>query len=401
LLVLDVATAVAALDRLVQDAVSQGQAPGAVCLVRWGGEVVHHSAFGQAQTWPQPREMRADTVFDLASLTKPLATSAVALVLADRGALALDEDVTTYLPELKAAAGAGMTYRRLLSHSAGLTAWHPLYLRGSGHANVLEAIQDCGLVYRPGTRVQYSDLGFVVLGIALERITGQRLGAMVKELVIDPCGLRSASFVPQLDENRFAATERGNAFERDMVESAGLRFGGWRDACYPGEVNDGNAHYGLGGVSGNAGLFATADDVGRLGQMWLDGGVVAGRRVISPASVRLATTNQSPDGEPARGLGWVLMESRARVTDQPAPPGGGFQPPTESPWSPRPCGELLSPRAFGHTGFTGTSLWIDPAADLVAVLLTNASHPEVDPSRRVNRLRARFHNALAANMRPG
>lgn len=395
---LDVAAATTTVSRLLQDAVDQGQVPGAVCLVRWRGTEVLHAAFGLAQAWPYRRTMQLDTVFDLASLTKPLVTAAAALVLADRGALALDEDVTAYLPELTTAAGAGVTFRRLLSHSAGLAAWHPLYLRGSTRETVIAAVAECGLAYRPGSRVVYSDLGFVVLGIALERITGQRLDVLAQELVLAPCGLRSVTFRPQLDEERFAATERGNAFERDMVEAAGLSYGGWREACYPGEVNDGNAHYAMGGVSGNAGLFATAADVGRLGQLWLDGGTIASVRVMSPASAWLATTNHSPAGEPARGLGWVLMESTAPRHDEHPPPEDDFSPPTESPWEPRPSGELLSPRAFGHTGFTGTSLWVDPATDLVAVLLTNATHPRFDRSRRVNRLRARFHNLLAANL---
>lgn len=395
---LDVAAATTAVFRLLQDAVNQGQVPGAVVLVRWRGEVVLHESFGSAQTWPYQRTMELDTVFDLASLTKPLVTAAAALALADRGALALDEDVTGYLPELTRAAAAGVTFRRLLSHSAGLTAWHPLYLRGRTRETVLAAVDECGLAYRPGSRVVYSDLGLVVLGIALERITGQRLDDLAQDLVLGPCGLRSTAFRPQLDERRFAATERGNEFERDLLESAGLRFGGWRDTCYPGEVNDGNAHYAMGGVSGNAGLFGTAADVGSLGQLWLDGGTVGGKRVISSAGVRLATTNHSPAGQPARGLGWVLMEATAPLHDEHPPPEGGFTPPTESPWAPRPSGELLSSRAFGHTGFTGTSLWVDPATDMVAVLLANATHPTVDRSRRVNRLRARFHNLLAANL---
>ncbi len=397
--VLDVATVTSAVDRLLCDAVDQGQVPGAVSVVRWRGEVVFHAAFGHAQTWPYEREMGLDTVFDLASLTKPLVTTAATLVLVDRGALALDEEATTYLPELREV-GPGLTFRRLLSHSSGLAAWHPLYLGGRTREAVLAAVRDRGLACPPGSRVQYSDLGFVLLGIVLERITGARLDDLAGDLVLARCGLGAAGFLPDLVQLRFAATERGNTFERDMVESAGLHFAAWREGFYPGQVNDGIAHYGMAGVSGNAGLFATADDVGRLGQMWLDGGQVAGQSVISAASVRLATTNQSPHGEPARGLGWVLMETTAAVHDEIPIVAGGFHPRTESPWTPRPSGELLSSRAFGHTGFTGTSLWIDPAADLVAVLLTNATHPAVDRNKGVNRLRARFHNLLGAAVLP-
>ncbi|MDP9445024.1 MAG: serine hydrolase [Actinomycetota bacterium] len=364
--------------------------------MRWRGEPRIHEAYGAAQTWPHHRPMCLDTVFDLASLTKPLATTGVTLALVDVGALALDEEVTRYLPELTSLRGAGITFRRLLTHTSGLPAWSPLYLYGDTGDAVLAAVDNEGITGPPGSRVQYSDLGFVVLGIAVERITGQRLDELAKGLIFARCGLRSATFLPPPDEQRFAATERGNGFEQMMLHRAGLSFDGWRQTCYPGQVNDGIAHYAMKGVSGNAGVFADAHDVGLLGQMWLDGGFSQGQRVLSAASVRLATTNQSPSGEAPRGLGWVLMTTAAPARHELPRVSGDFFPPTNSPWQPRPSGELLSPRAFGHTGFTGTSLWVDPAAELVAVLLTNATHPQVDLAKGIDRLRARFHNVLAA-----
>ncbi len=386
---------------LLGGAVADGVIPGAVALIRRRGRTALHEAYGAAQLWPHHREMRRDTVFDLASLTKPLATAAVTLALVDRGLVSLDEEVTRYLPELKAARGAGVTVRRLLTHSSGLAGWRPLYTWGRTRAAILHTIDDLGITYAPGSRFEYSDLGFIALGIALERIADQRLDELARQLVFDACELRSTGFRPGFEAQRFAATERGNAFERGMAEWAGLSFDAWRQECYPGQVNDGNAHYGLDGVSGHAGLFADAEDVGRLGQMWLDGGRCGGRRILSGAGVRLAVTNQTPSGGAARGLGWALTSttgpSHAELTRSDA----GFFPPTGSPWAPRSGGELLSPRAFGHTGFTGTSVWIDPGTELVAVLLTNATHPTVDLSKGLDRLRARFHNIVAAGAEDG
>ncbi len=383
--------------QLLRSAVEADVVPGAVALVRWRGRPVLHEVHGWAQVTPQRRQMRLDTVFDLASLTKPLAAASVTLALLDRGHLALDEEVTQYLPELKIGRGAGVTFRRLLSHTSGLCGWRPLYASARATEGILEVINDLGMAYAPGARYEYSDIGFITLGIALERIARRPLNELARELIFDRCGLLSTGYLPELEVERFAATEDGNQFERRMADWAGLPFAGWRRGCYPGQVNDGNAHYGLGGVSGHAGLFGTAEDIGILGQMWLNGGIYAGERVLSDASVRLARRNQAPAGGAARGLGWALGSSsgpeRAELTRADA----GLFPPAGSPWKPRPSGELLSDRAFGHTGFTGTSVYCDPDIDLVAVLLTNATHPSVDLAAGVDGLRARFHNIVAAS----
>jgi CubicO group peptidase (beta-lactamase class C family) len=387
--------------QLLEGAVNDGVVPGAVALVRWRGETVLHEAYGSAQVWPQRRPMRHDTVFDLASLTKPLAATAVALALVDRGRLSLDEEVTRYLPELRKARAVGVTFRRLLTHSSGLSGWRPLYVWARSREEVLAAIDYLGMSYAPGSRFEYSDIGFITLGIALERIADQRLDELARTLVFEACGLRVTGYLPTLEPERFAATECGNAFERAMAEWAGLEFDGWREDCDPGQVNDGNTHYALDGVSGHAGLFADAADVGALGQLWLDGGVANGHSVLSAASVRLATTNQTPRDGAARGLGWALASTSPPTYEELTRADTGFFPPPASPWSPRSSGELVSPRAFGHTGFTGTSLWIDPAASLVAVLLTNATHPTVELAKGMDGLRAHFCNVVAAGVRYG
>ena len=381
--------------RLVQDAVEKEVVPGAVVLVRHRGEVIFHEAFGWAALVPQRIRMRSDTLFDLASLTKPLVGAAVTLALADRGVISLDEEITGLLPELDRLKGEGVTFRRVLSHTAGMPGWRPLYASGQGAKEVLGAINTLGLASPPGSRFEYSDLGYIALGLALERAGDRRLERLVAELVLRPLGLRRTGYLPAFSPESFAFTEEGNAFERRMSEWAGLAYHGWRTDFHPGEVNDGNAHYGLGGVSAHAGLFSDAEEVGLLGEMWRGLGTRQGIQVLSRAGAELATQDQTAGGA-GRGLGWDLMKRRGPTLDELTRADAGFFPPADSPWTPRPSGELLSAAAFGHTGFTGTSIWVDPERELVAVLLTNATHPRVDLNKALNALRARFHNATAA-----
>jgi CubicO group peptidase (beta-lactamase class C family) len=247
---------------VVQSAVDAATVPGAVALVRHRGEIVFHQAFGLAASGPEPREMTPSALFDLASLTKPLVTTDVALALVDRGTVSLDEEISTFLPELRSFRGKGVTVRRLLAHTAGMPGWRPVYVGAVGQAEVLGANDELGLASVPGTRFEYSDLGYITMGIALERIGGSTLPELAASLIFDPCGLRRTGYLPDSPSAEFAVTEEGNAFERRMADWAGLQFAGWRTGFHPGQVNDGNAHYGLAGVSGHAGLFSDADSVG-------------------------------------------------------------------------------------------------------------------------------------------
>ncbi len=379
----------------VQAAVDAAVVPGAVALVRHRGQVVVHEAFGSASL-PDARPMTLETVFDLASLTKPLVGATVTLALVDRGLFSLDQEVTDFLPELESFRAKGVTMRRLLAHTAGVTGWRPVYASASGAADVLRAIDRIGLASAPGSRFEYSDLGYMTLGLALERAAGKPLPDLLAELVVGPCGLERTGYLPAFSEDQYAVTEEGNAFERRMAVWAGIDFTGWRTTFHPGQVNDGNTHYGLGGISAHAGLFSTAFEVGVLGEMWLRGGVCDGGRVISDAAVSLAISDQMPPGDARRGLGWDLFKTTGPTLGELGRADAGFFPPAASPWSPRSSGELLSPPSFGHTGFTGTSIWIDPVREIVAVLLTNATHPAVDVNKPVNALRARFANAVVA-----
>lgn len=383
--------------RVLSRAVDDGTVPGAVALVRRRGEVIWHEAYGLAATTPQSRPMTRETIFDLASVTKPLVGASVTLSLVDRGVLSLDDEVATVIPELEKAKGKGVTFRRLLSHTSGLPGWRPLYAWTTDRNQIMGVIDRLGMATDPGSRFEYSDLGFIVLGLALERITGRGLADMASDLVFKPLGMARTGYLPSNAADRFAVTEEGNAFEKRMADWAGLEFSGWREGFYPGEVNDGNTHYALAGVSAHAGAFSDASDLGLFGEMWL--ATLGGRdsRVLSRAIARLATSEQAPRGA-RRGLGWDLMKTGGPTLEELSRADAGFFPPAATPWIPRPSGELLSSSSFGHTGFTGTSIWIDPERELVAILLTNATHPGVDSGKSVNSLRARFHNAVAATV---
>jgi CubicO group peptidase (beta-lactamase class C family) len=260
-----------------------------------------------------------------------------------------------------------MTIRRLLSHSAGLAAWTPFYLDQTGPKAYLASIARVEPIGKPGERVVYSDLGFILLGEVVRRVSGRDVAQFAAAEVFAPLGTGTMTFTPpESIRPRIAATERGNVTEIGMCGERAAAFPRWRREMIWGEVNDGNCFYGLSGISGHAGLFGTADGVARYGQLWLQGGVWKGSRLLSEAMIDEATRKQAP----GRGLGWRLPE---RADD----PGG-----------------VLGPRAFGHTGFTGTSLWIDPVRELVIVLLTNRLHPTARPE--IEAIRPAFHAAVAA-----
>lgn len=381
---------------VLERAVEAGVTAGAVALVRHRGEPVFHEAFGKAASHPVSRPMEPDTVFDLASLTKPLVGATVTLALVDRGVLSLDEEVTGFLPELEPLHGKGVTFRRLLTHTSGISGWRPLYATASDRAGALEAISDLGLAAPAGERFAYSDIGYITLGLAVEAATGSNLDRLADDLIFSPLGLANTCYLPDGPADRYAVTEHGNVFEKRMADWAGLDFDGWREDYHPGVVNDGNAHYALGGVSAHAGLFSDAHDLGMLGEMWRNRGEWSGTRILSVPIVDLATSKQTDTA--LRGLGWQLSAVTGPSLDELSRADAGFFPPTSSPWTPRPSGELLTETAFGHTGFTGTSIWVDPANELVVVLLMNTTHPHVDLDKPVNALRARFHNSVAAEL---
>lgn len=390
-----------AVRALLAAGVENGTFPGAVAAVVRGGAWLALEAAGAAQVVPGRRPMSMGTIFDLASLTKPVATATAVLRLWTEGVLDLDAPVARYLPQFAQAGKAAATVRHLLSHTSGLPAWEMLYLPSPDSSPVAaEWTRDAGgpgarrdtpvrawacrsideavaricatpALAPPGTRIEYSDLGFIVLGHMVEQTTGQPLGRYCRRRILLPLAMRLTRFAPPAAwRPRCAATEVGNAFEREKAAEQGLgqRFP-WRRHLLCAEVHDGNAWHLGQGVAGHAGLFGTAADLARFGMAMLGGGILDGARILSAEAVRQAAAIQtSGAGPPHRGLGWALGR-----------------------WP--FAGARASPASYGHTGFTGTSILVDPERDLVVVLLTNRVHPSAR-NEAIQEFRPMFHDAV-------
>ncbi len=321
----------------LRDCVSRRKIPGAVCLIAKRGEVVFKRAYGWAQITPYRIRMNVDTVFDLASLTKPVCTATIALMLRDRKELALTDRVSKYLAEFAGRANAGITIKQLLAHTSGLPAWFPLYVIRPGHRLKFLAEIKTGR-----KTVLYSCLGYILLGKIIERITGQSLARLFEVFVAMRTASPEMRFGPVQPAN-VAATEYGNQYEADTAAEFGSRLPKrWRISAIRGTCHDGNAYYAFRGVAGNAGLFGTAQSVMKF--------MVALRNgcLVKPAAYGLMIKDHT-GGSEKRGLGWIID----------------------------PYPGILSRRAYYHTGFTGTMACCDPAEDLIVVLLANAVHPRV------------------------
>ena len=324
----------AALARVAEREIRSGRVPGAVVLVGRDGEVSYRRAFGDRAREPRREPMTVDTIFDLASLTKVVATTTAVLQLVEQGALALDDPVARHWPEFGRHGKAAISVRDLLAHRSGLRPDLDLDLPWSGEPEGLRRNAGERPLAAPGARVVYSDINFEALGELVRRASGLPLDRYCERHVFAPLGMRDTGFT--LNEDQRARTAPTQYQHRAMLR---------------GEVHDPTAQR-MGGVAGHAGLFSTADDLARFAQMLLDGGSLGGARVLRTSTVDEMTTPQPTAGAPAsRGLGWEL-----------ASPFGAARDPQR--------------HAFGHTGFTGTSLWIDPASRSYVIVLTSRVHPD-------------------------
>ena len=353
------ASALATADSLI-DASIGVRIPGAVLAVAKDGRLVHERAYGFAQLHdldgrpiPAPRSMRTTTMFDLASVTKVMATTFALMLLVDRGLVDVEAPVWTYLPELRGPHLDSITVRHLLEHSSGLAQWQPLYYQASSAEETYAAIRRMPLSWGVGAERRYSDLGFMLLGYLVERVSGRRLDAFVAEELYRPLGLPALVFNPRSRGfTDFAVTEPGNVYERRMVydrdfgylyEGDPTSWNGWRNYALDGEVDDGNAWYAHRGIAGHAGLFGSARDLHVLLDLLNGRGTIGGRRVLSEATVELFLTRTR--------FGHYL----------------GWQVPRDMPEG-----------SFAHTGFTGTYVLGVPAHGLSIVLLTNRQNLGVD-----------------------
>ena len=328
----------AAIDEIVEEAIRDGKTPGAVVLVGHQGQVVYRRAFGHRSLEPKKSPMMLDTIFDLSSLTKVVATTPALLQLVERGKLRLDDPVAKYWPEFEAHGKGQITVRQLLTHYSGLTADLPLKPKWSGYKMALQKIVAQSPIAVPGTSFLYSDVNFIILGELVSRLSGVPLDVYCDCNIFIPLGMKDTTFkLPPNKRDRAALTQHKG-------EKAGKKL--W---C---EVHDPLAYY-MGGIAGHAGLFSTADDLAIFAQTLLQGGGTEKVRILSPLMVEKMTTPQSPPNKMVlRGLGWDI----------------------DSPFS-SGRGELFPVGAYGHTGYTGTSLWIDPLSQTYIILLTNRVHP--------------------------
>lgn len=325
-------TLTARLDSIVRAGIAEGAAPGAAVAVGRFGRLVHLRGYGTLDYAPNSPAVGPTTLYDMASLTKVVATTTVAMILEEEGKLDLSRPVRSYLPEFDAPDKGAMTAHMLLTHSGGLEAYAPLYTTYRGRAEFIAQINARPLKSAPGTATVYSDWDMVILQAVIERITGTTLDQFAAARVFRPLGMFDTQFLPDT-----ANIELRRRIAPTAIDTA-------RGGLLQGTVHDGNA-WAIGGVSGHAGLFSSAREVATFAQMLLDGGSYDGLRLVAPTTLSRWTSRQASTS--SRALGW----------DTPAP--------TSS------AGRYFSPRSFGHTGFTGTSIWIDPERGLFVVLLMN------------------------------
>ena len=355
---------------MLAERIEAGDFPSAVYVVAEAGRVRFADALGDAVREPEVRAATFGTVYDLASLTKPLVTGMLLAQLVERGRVGLDAAVSEYLSEFDRDDKRAVTVRHLLTHTSGLPAWLPLYLSTGGDRDrVLETVAAQPLEQPPGERVVYSDLGFITLGLLAQRVTDTRLADLARREIFDPLRLKRTFFNPEraLQTEVAACESGGNSYERGMCEAQpGADAAQWRERTIWGEVHDGNAYF-LGGAAGHAGLFSDARETLRLASQFLAGTT----RLLKPETCRLFSQNMTEGLNEARSFAWQLAAT------------------PESTAGPR-----LPPEAFGHLGFTGTSCWIDPTPERVFILLTNRTHARALPFVNINGVRRRFH-ALA------
>ena len=350
-----------AVDSILQSAVDQKLIPGAVIEIKKGHEVLCKKAFGYAQRndynnqpLADPEVMTTNDLFDLASLTKVVGTTTAIMLLADRGLIKVDDPVGKYIPAFNVGDKKQITIRNLLTHTAGLITWYPLFYRASDKQEAYQLIDELPLAFPVGKVRQYSDLGFILLGEIIENVSGIPLDQFDQKNIFAPLGMNHTTYNPLATGRfkNFAATSHGNPYETRMVHDTSLgyvfkeidpnQWNGWRKYTLRGEVNDGNAWYALHGVSGHAGLFSNVDDLQKLVDMLMHDGKTGSKQFISKKTIQLFLTKD----DFKNGLGWMMDSDNSFMKNAPA-------------------------GSFGHTGFTGTSIAVVPSLGVSVILLIN------------------------------
>lgn len=345
--------------RILEEAIAQKAFPAASVAVTHAGKLVAQKALGRFTYDENSPPVTVDSVFDLASLTKVVATTSMAAILYERGLLDLEAPLAGVLPEV---AGGDerrreITFHVLLAHSSGLPAYEKLYLRVASRDEFLREVVSAPLKHAPGTQAEYSDIGFILLGLALERIAEESLDRFCQREVFGPLGMLQTAFDPPAAwKGNIPPTADDREFRKRIIQ---------------GEVQDENASV-LGGVAGHAGLFSTAGDLAKFAHVMLGGG----RPILRRETLALFTRQEASPVGTSRALGW------------------------DTPSAPSQSGKYFSTAAFGHLGYTGTSLWIDPARQLSVTLLTNRTWPDCS-NQAIKEVRPRFHDAVVEALGAG
>ena len=337
---------------VLRGAIADRALPGASVAVTLSGSLIALKAFGRFTYEDDALVVTADTIFDLASVTKVFATTTMAMILYERGLLDLEVPIVGVLPEFASedSRRRDITFRMLLAHSSGLPAYEKLFLRNSSREALLDAAFKVPLKYSPEVYVEYSDIGFILLGVALERLAGEPLDLFCQREIFGPLGMAHTTFNPPAAwRQQIPPTADDKTFRKRIIQ---------------GEVQDENASV-LGRVAAHAGLFSTARDVAIFAQTLLAGGPP----ILRPETVAMFTRRESAPEGTSRALGW------------------------DTPSAPSQSGKYFSSQSFGHLGYTGTSLWIDPVRQLSVTLLTNRTWPDCS-NQAIKEVRPRFHDAV-------
>jgi CubicO group peptidase (beta-lactamase class C family) len=371
------------ISNFLQERIDANDFPSAVYLVAEKGKVVFQDALGLAVAEPERIPARIDTIYDVASLTKQLLSGLLASKLLEKNEFELDDDISKFVPEFNR---GGLSVRNLAFHTSGFKAWVPLYLIAGSMSDVPEVIAGQPLAGRRNAQVIYSDLNFIILALIIEKIRGRRIDHIAREELFAPLGFERTIFKPNLEnwsqvahyggQRAIAASEKGNEYERQTCFEQGYLSGAnegpresrtnfeFREYQIWGEVHDGNAWF-MGGVAGHAGLFSTAEEVFKIALQFLRNHT----QLLKPETCELFSSNFTMGLNQNRSLAFQLGSTEGST-----------------------AGTAMSPKSFGHNGFTGTSLWIDPAKERVFVLLTNRTHNHQLPFVNINFVRRRFHD---------
>ncbi len=365
------------ISAFLQERIDEREFPSAVYLVAEKGDIVFQDALGFAVVEPKEIKANLDTIYDLASLTKPLVMGLLCAKLIEKGEIDLSDKIAVYFTEIDTNEKRKITIENLLTHTSGFTAWLPLYLIADTRFQIQNLIAEKPLEKQIGSQVVYSDLNFLLLTFLLENIYGKRLDEIAKQEIFTPLDLQNTFYNPPKKlRNRIAASEFGNFYELRMAKENGFGPGDKQfrnpkskiqNRLVWGEVHDGNAWF-MDGVSGHAGLFSNAFEVFKIARQFLAEETV----LLEPETCELFHTNFTKTLNEARSIAFQLAETKDST-----------------------AGSSLSNDSFGHLGFTGTSLWIEPETRRIFILLTNRTHARQLPFANINQTRRRFHELAA------